>query len=83
METTREQSQLQKSGKHEPTTIRNARLTNKGTIMLWIIQMNDGYHVRFQPQITLQNRKCHISIKFYHVKDFFFLKLKINMVDSF
>ena len=23
------------------------------------------------------------QIKFYHVKDYFFLKLKINMVDSF
>ena len=34
METKQEQSQLQKSRKHETTTIRNARYKNKGTIML-------------------------------------------------
>ena len=36
---------------------------NKGTIMMWLIQKNGGCHVRFQPPVTLQNRKWHISIK--------------------
>jgi hypothetical protein len=31
--------------------------------MLWLIQKNGCCHVRFQPQVTLQSRKCHISIK--------------------
>ena len=56
---------------------------NKGTIMLWLIQKNGGCHVRFQPQVTLQTENDIFQLKFYHVKDYFFLKLKINMVDTF
>jgi hypothetical protein len=76
METKQEQSQLQKSRKHETTTIRNARYKNKGTIMLWLIHKNGGCHVRFQSQVTLQNRKCHNSIKILPCKRLFFPEIK-------
>jgi hypothetical protein len=49
---------------------------NKGTIMLWLIQKNGGCHVRFQPQVTLQNRKCHISFKILPCKRLFFPEIK-------
>ena len=76
METKREQSHYKNKENIIQPQLGMPDKKNKGTIMLWLIQKNGGCHVRFQPQVTLQNIKCHISIKIVPCKRLSFPEIK-------
>jgi hypothetical protein len=56
---------------------------NKSTIMMWLIQKNGIAMYVFSRKSLYKTESTIFQLKFYSVKDYLFMKLKINMVDSF